>query len=140
MTTTAQEETTTKRIKLGEDGIMNTSPHDMHAFDEDGNVVVFEKGPVMVRCTQAEGPEIGKIKGVRVVAAQPYSLNKDDLQHYKKEGVKTLLCSTILANFHEEIKQELGRDVRILVPNSGASAKRGEGNTIIVKEFMEYGV
>lgn len=134
MTTTSQEN---KRIKLGEDGIMNTSPHDMHAFDEDGNVVVFEKGPVMVRCTQVEGPEIGKIKGVRVVAAQPYSLNKDDLQHYK--DAKTLLCSTILANFHEEIKQELGRDVRILVPNSGASAKRGEGNTIIVKEFMEYG-
>lgn len=114
---------------------MNTSPHDMHMRNEAGELIVFEKGPQMVRCDQEEGEIETGIKGVRVRKATPYSLNREDLKQYK--GADVLLCSTILANFHKEIKEELGDKVRILVPNSGASAERKDGK-IICKEFLEY--
>jgi hypothetical protein len=96
--------------------------------------ITFEKCPYsMVRCDQSDGePQENLIADIPVVKATPRTLNEEDLLKFK--GAKVLLCSTILGEFYKEI---LGDDVRVLVPDSGASAKR-EGNTIIVERFFEY--
>lgn len=123
------------RFKFGDGGIMNTSPHDMHAFNSMGQLVVYEKGPGMVKCNQAVGPSREELDGgVPVVTAGEYTLVLEDLEPYK--GAKTLLCSTILAT-HYKLIQAAIPGVRILVPDSGPSAKR-EGTTIIVTRFLEY--
>lgn len=132
----------TINVKFGEDGIMNTSPHDMHVFKmharhEASDILVFEKGPVMVRCNQDYGEDQPSLKSARVRKAGAYTINRDDLKHYK--GAKVLLCSTILANFHKEIKEELGQNVRVIVPDSGPTAQRNPNGSIIVRQFLEYG-
>jgi hypothetical protein len=127
----------TRKRKFGEDGIMNTSPHDMHVISKDGkDLLVYERGPKIVRCEQAEGKQMEELDGCIVQKVTPYTLNANDLDDYK--GAKVLLCSTLLANHYKEIKQVLGQDVRILVPDSGITAIRNPDNTLHVKRFFEY--
>lgn len=130
----------TRKRAFGENGVYNTSPHDMHVFSKDGSVLtVYEKATKMVRCDQAKGEVMPDFDEAEVLEVTPYTLNLDDLKEYKEKGVKVLLCSTLLANHHEEIKKELGEYVRCLVPDSGASAQRNPDGSMFVRRWFEYG-
>lgn len=130
---------TIRKRKFGEDGIMNTCPHDIHVFNKEATeLVVYEKGPKVVQC-ETKGkllPNVTNDVQVFAVTNTP-TLNVPDLDSYM--DAKVLICSPLLANHHELIKKFIP-GVRVLTPNfESTSAQRNPDGSIFAREFVEYG-
>lgn len=117
---------------------MNATPHTVHAKTSNGVVIEYPPSPCgPIRCNQTLGSTQESLDDCPVVKAGIYTIDTASISPYK--DAKILIVSTIVANAAEDIRKNLGTDIRILVPDSGPSAKRDEkGQIEYVTRFLEY--
>lgn len=121
--------------------IINATPHKVTAMTSNGELVHFEKSEVpSIRCNQVYGSWGETLEGCPVVMAGAYTvdLSTVDTEIYGMADV--IIVSTIVAADAGRIREHLEAPwIRILVPDSGPTAKRDEkGQIEHVVKFLEY--
>jgi len=119
--------------------IINTTPHTIHIKKSNSDEIIEYKpsGLPPIRCYQEVSDIRDSIDDCIVIKSSPYILDRTTLVHYLDADV--LIVSTIVANAANDIKRILPKNLRVLVPDSGPTAKRNEnGQVDYVIRFIEY--
>lgn len=121
--------------------MINATPHDVTVMAADGDLVHFAKSNVPpIRCTQMYGATNPSMEGCLVMQAGVYTVDLDTIDVEKYKDAETIIVSTIVAADAARIRYHLRKpELRIIVPDSGPSAKRTEkGQIEYVIQFLEY--
>lgn len=119
---------------------INATPHEVTVKALDGDLVHFAKSDVPpIRCIQMYGAKRRPVEGCPSIEAGVYTVDLDTIGKEFMEA-ETIIVSTIVAASSARIRLHLNKPhLRIIVPDSGPSAKRNDkGQIEHVMQFLEY--
>ena len=124
--------------------IVNTLPHEVKAQNKStGEILVYQSSnEFILRCDQQmqDLPEDQYMDGVPVASDCKYVLKDFPEALANLEGNVVLIVSTIMSNCASEVRALMPKctDVRIVVPDSGPSMVRKNGQPDYCVRFLQY--
>ncbi len=118
--------------------MINTTPHAVAVMGAGGKIVSYPSDrSSLIRAEMVDVKVAAAVDGCTVVRAGPYAVTSVPESVRKADAV---IVSTIVATCARQIRELVGRPIRVLVPDSspGMSQRDAKGQILYVERFLEY--